>query len=140
VRTLLLLPLLVACKLDNPRTTRDIVWSDPETEALARRACYDCHSNDTHWPWYSNVPVVGNLVAGDVHRGRCHMNFSEWDGPNEEAEEAPEEVREGEMPLGMYTAAHPEARLTPEEREQLAQGLARTFAADPPRAGEACED
>ena len=137
---MLVLALLVGCRLDNPPTTRDIVWADAETEALARRACYDCHSNETHWPWYARAPVVGSIVAGDVHRGRCHMNFSEWDGPNEEAWDAPDEVRDGDMPLGMYTAAHEEAQLTPDERDRLAAGLAATFAADPPREGEACED
>lgn len=132
--------LVVACKLDNPPETHAIAWADAETEALARRACYDCHSNETHWPWYSRVPVVGNLVAGDVHRGRCHMNFSEWDGPNEEAWDAPDELLDGDMPLAMYAAAHEEARLSPDERARLAAGFRATFAQDPPRDGEACED
>ncbi|MEQ1571812.1 MAG: heme-binding domain-containing protein, partial [Myxococcota bacterium] len=92
------------------------------------------------WPWYSWAPVLGSVVTSDVHRGRCKMNFSGWDGPNEEAWEAPEKVREGEMPLGAYAAAHGDARLTPEEREQLAVGLAATFDRDPPRDGEACDD
>lgn len=132
--------LMLSCKLDNPEITREIVWIDAETEALARRACYDCHSNETHWPWYSRAPIVGSLVASDVHRGRCHMNFSQWDRPNEEAWEAPEKVLEGEMPLAMYLTAHKEARLTDEERSRLAEGLAATFQEDPPLEGEACDD
>lgn len=137
---LLALLILTACKHDNPPTTREVVWSDAETEALARRACYDCHSNETHWPWYSWMPVVGSLVTSDVHRGRCHLNFSEWDRFYDDAAEAPEKVREKEMPLGMYLAAHREARLTEAEREQLAAGLARTLRDDPPVGPEACED
>ena len=133
--------LLAGCKLDNPPATRDIQWADAETEALARRACYDCHSNETHWPWYSHAPVVGSLVAKDVHQARCHMNFSHWDRPNEDAWEAPEKLLDREMPLAMYLAAHKEARLTDDERQQLADGFLRTFATDPPvEGGDPCED
>jgi hypothetical protein len=132
--------LALACRLDNPAPTRAIAWSDPGTEALARRACYDCHSNETEWPWYAHAPGVGLVVSADVHRARCHMNFSEWDRPNEEAWEAAEEVLDGDMPLPTYLLAHPAARLTDPERSELAAGLRATFEADPPLPGEACED
>ena len=130
----------LGCRHDNPPTTQEIVWDSPRTEALARLACYDCHSNETHWPWTSWMPIAGSIVTGDVHRGRCHMNFSEWDRPNGEAWDAPDEIRDGDMPLGAYTAMHKSARLTDAELEELAQGFERTFANDPPLPGEACED
>ena len=119
---------------------REIVWADAETEALARRACYDCHSHETDWKTLHRLPILNSLVRSDVKRGRCKMNFSAWDGPNEEAWEAPSAVLDGEMPLALYTASHGEARLTDEERRQLADGLMRTFADDPPQDGEGCED
>lgn len=132
--------LALACRYDNPPVTREIVWADAETEALARRACYDCHSNETAWPWYAWSPILGSFVTRDVHRGRCDVNFSEWDRPNEDALAGPALVRSGEMPLALYTVTHRDARLTPAEREALADGLHRTFDADPPVLGEACAD
>lgn len=133
--------LAAGCNLDNPEPTREIVWADAETEEIARRACYDCHSNETHWPWYSYAPVVGSLVAKDVHRARCHMNFSHWDRPNENAYDAPEKILEKEMPLASYRAAHKEARLTDEERQRLAEGFLATLRSDPPiDGGDPCED
>ena len=132
---------LAACGFpDNPAIEREIVWADAETEALARRACYDCHSNETDWKLMHRLPIVNSLVRNDVRRGRCAMNFSDWDAPNEEAWEAPSKVLDGEMPLAVYTATHGEARLSDEERRQLADGLLRTFEADPPADGEACDD
>ena len=132
--------LLVGCKLDNPPVTQSITWDSERTEELARRACYDCHSNETKWPWTSYVPILGSIVASDVHRARCHMNFSEWDGPNEEAWDAPDEIRDGDMPLGAYTMMHSKARLTDEELDALARGFELTFAIDPPLPGEACDE
>ena len=137
---LLLGGLLGACIPDNPAVTREIRWADAETEALARRACYDCHSNETDWPWYTRVPGVGAMVKGDVRRAREHMNFSTWDQENKDAEDAPEEVLEGEMPLPLYIKHHEEADLTDAERAALAEGLRATFAADPPLGGDGADD
>lgn len=131
---------LVGCKLDNPPITQEIHWDSERTEELARRACYDCHSNETKWPWTSYVPIVGSIVASDVHNARCHMNFSAWDRGNEDAWDAADEIRDGEMPLGAYTMMHKAARLSDAELEELAQGFERTLALDPPRSGEPCED
>lgn len=137
---LLLLALTGCPSLDNPPIGREIRWVDAETEELARRACYDCHSNETKWTAGHRVPIVRSIVAGDVKRGRCHMNFSEWDGPNEEAWDAVDELLDQDMPLKMYLATHGEARLTDDERLRLAEGIAATFEIDPPRDGERCED
>src|SRR5215216_1353338 len=64
---------------DNPPTTREPAWDDPTTRALAVRACFDCHSNETRWPWYSYVAPVSWLTQRDVDEGRRELNFSEWD-------------------------------------------------------------
>ncbi|ARA94491.1 hypothetical protein AWN76_015890 [Rhodothermaceae bacterium RA] len=116
----------------NPPVSREVRWDRPETRALAQRACFDCHSNETVWPWYAYVAPVSWRVAGHVEDGRRHLNFSAWDQPNEDADEVEEVLREGEMPLWDYVLLHPEARLTGAETEALIEGLRATFAADPP--------
>jgi hypothetical protein len=85
--------------------------------AIFDRACNDCHSNQTVWPWYSSVAPVSWLVAHDVNEGRREMNFSEWSGYEAEKlgklrKEICEEVSEGEMPGFIYTLMHAEAKLT----------------------------
>lgn len=85
---------------------------------LLRRACYDCHSNQTRWPWYSEVAPVSWLVARDVRLGRGQLNFSAWGEYNaydraDLLDEACEETTEGNMPLGIYTMMHSRARLSP---------------------------
>jgi mono/diheme cytochrome c family protein len=111
----------------NPPVTSEPTWDAPETRALARQACFDCHSNETEWPAYSRVAPVSWLIQRDVAKGRAVLNFSEWQRPQEEAKEAAEEVLEGEMPLRMYQLMHAHARLSVAEREQLARGLERTL-------------
>jgi hypothetical protein len=96
----------------------------PPVAATLRAACYDCHSDETKWPWYSHIAPVSWLVAGDVRDGRERMNFSDWphDQPERAAkrlERISEEVGYRNMPPGKYTLLHPEARLTPAQREQL---------------------
>ena len=96
----------------------------PPVAATLRAACYDCHSNETKWPWYSHIAPVSWLVAGDVRDGRERMNFSDWphDQPERAAkrlERISEEVGYRNMPPGKYTLLHPEARLIPAQREQL---------------------
>ena len=115
--------LLLACVHQNPPVTREIRWVDEQTAALARRACYDCHSNETVWPWYSHLPGVSGLVRRDVESAREELNFSTWDRPFHEAHEAPEALAEGEMPLPLYLRHHPEARLQPAEKAALIAGL-----------------
>jgi len=95
-----------------------------EVANLMRVACYDCHSNETSWPWYTNVAPVSWWVADHVEDARKHLNFSNWgDYDPEKAEhkleECFEELEEGEMPLESYTYTHGDADLSPEQRELL---------------------
>lgn len=101
---------------------------DATTRALAVRACFDCHSNQTKWPWYSYVAPMSWLVQHHVDEGREELNFSEWPHSGE-GDEAGEDVRDGSMPPRSYLWMHSEARLTPAEREQLARGLDAVFGA-----------
>jgi hypothetical protein len=115
----------------NPPVTGEPPWDVPETRALARRACFDCHSNETEWPAYASIAPVSWLVQHDVNEGRAVLNFSEWLRPQEEAKDASEEVLEGEMPPATYTLFHADARLNATDRDRLAQGLARTLSVAP---------
>jgi mono/diheme cytochrome c family protein len=103
-------------------------WDSPATRALAQKACFDCHSNETRWPGYASIAPMSWLIQNDVNNGRRHMNFSEWQLPQEHADDAAEQIREKEMPLPHYLWLHPESKLTDAEREQLAAGLSKMFA------------
>ncbi len=122
----------VSVNRSNPPVTREIKWDSSRTRTLAMDACYDCHSNETNWPWYAYVAPVSWWITDHVEHGRGHLNFSEWDKPNEDADEIVSVVASGEMPFPDYLRMHPEARLTPEETNLLIEGLARTLRNDPP--------
>jgi hypothetical protein len=120
----------------NPPIVAEPAWDSATTRALAERACFDCHSHETRWPWYARIAPMSWLVARDVAEGRETLNFSAWgaahqDREDEEAGEALEElvevVREGEMPPASYLLLHPEARLTPDEQQQLLDGLQQSL-------------
>ena len=96
----------------------------PQIAALLHNACYDCHSDETRWPWYSHIAPVSWLVADDVTRGRERLNFSNWPRALPERavkrlERISEEVDYQDMPPAKYTLMHPEARLTTGQRQQL---------------------
>jgi hypothetical protein len=112
----------------NPPVTGQPKWDSPETEQLARRACFECHTNETTWPWYSHVAPFSWLVQRDVDEGREVLDWSTWDGSQAEAAgESAEEVEEGEMPPWFFLPLHPEARLSDAEKERLIAGLRKTF-------------
>lgn len=111
----------------NPPGNVEPAWDSPATRELAVKACFDCHSNQTKWPWYSNIAPVSWLVQYDVEEGRETLNFSEFDKPQKEAEEAGEAVQEGEMPDPKYLITHPEARLSAAQKDQLVKGLVATL-------------
>jgi mono/diheme cytochrome c family protein len=110
----------------NPAGRNEPAWDRLETGALARRACFDCHSNETVWPAYANIAPMSWLVQHDVDEGREKLNFSEWQRPQKESSEAAKSVREREMPPWPYILLHPEAKLNAEERSALSRGLEAT--------------
>jgi len=108
----------------NPPVLGEPNWDSPQTRALAQRACFDCHSNETVWPWYSNIAPISWLAYRDVEEGRRKLNFSEWGiSRQENAGEVAESIWEGEMPMPIYLIQHPEARLTAAEKQALITGL-----------------
>lgn len=111
----------------NPSKKVEPAWDSPGTRELAARACFDCHSNETRWPWYASVAPLSWLVQRHVDHGREELNFSEWDRPQRHAHEAAEMVREGEMPLSSYLLVHGEAELTEDEKQALLRGLEATL-------------
>jgi hypothetical protein len=117
----------------NPAIRREPNWDSPRTRELVARACFDCHSNQTRYPWYSYVAPMSWLVNHDIHEARLKMNFSEWDLPQREALAAVEQIEKGNMPLPIYLPLHPEAWLNDEEKQALIHGIEATFAADRPR-------
>ena len=119
----------------NPSVTAEPRWDSPATRALAKQACFDCHSNETAWPSYSNVAPASWLVQRDVLEARAVLNFSEWHRAQKEAKDSSEEVRQGEMPPMSYRLMHPQARLSVADRERLASGLAKTIAASTAQRG-----
>ena len=112
----------------NPPVMGEPAWDSPTTRALAKQACFDCHSNETEWPAYASIAPASWLVQRDVDEGRAVLNVSEWQRPQEEAAKASEELREGEMPPAAYLLMHAHARLSTADRDRLAQGLAKTLA------------
>ncbi len=107
----------------NPPAVDEPAWPNPEVRRLAERACFDCHSHATRWPWYASVAPASWLLQRDVDEGRRKLNFSNWRASKEDAGEAAEEVSEGEMPPWFYLPLHPAAKLTDAEKATLVQGL-----------------
>ena len=95
-----------------------------DVEGVLQRACYDCHSNGTRWPWYSQVAPVSWFLIDHVNEGRHELNFSEWGSYNNQRKvkklhEIEEQVQRGEMPISSYTILHTDARLSGEEKNLL---------------------
>jgi hypothetical protein len=119
VATLVVAIQLVPVDRPTPPSGSEIPAS-PEVRAVLRRACYDCHSTQTQWPWYSHVAPFSWLVASDVREGTAEVNFSAWDrySAAEQAKKlakSRKEVDKGKMPLWFYLAIHRNARLSPAE-------------------------
>jgi len=115
---------------ENPQLVHEPGWDQPRTRELFFRACKDCHSNQTEWPWYSSVAPASWLVQRDVEEGRSHFNVSEWGRAENHGDEAAKRARAEEMPPWFYLPAHPRARLSDGEREELITGLVATFGED----------
>jgi hypothetical protein len=107
----------------NPPVQQEPNWPDQQTRDLAVRACFDCHSNETVWPWYTNVAPISWLVENDVQEGRSRLNFSEWNRGEHEIQEISGLIHSGEMPPFYYLIQHAEARLSDTEKETLINGL-----------------
>ena len=109
---------------ENPGDIHNEIKIEAGISNLLKTACYDCHSNETVYPWYSGIAPVSWLVNHDVEEGRDELNFSEWANyslrrKNHKLEEVIELVEEGEMPIPIYTITHSDAKLSQEEIKLL---------------------
>ncbi len=107
----------------NPPVETEIPAS-PEVRSILRRACYDCHSNETVWPWYSRLAPVSWLIERDVRVGREELNFSSWNRyttkqQTKNLKESWDQVAEREMPPWFYRPPHPDARLSQNDIDAL---------------------
>ncbi len=129
IPALLIIIQLVRIDKNNPPADPEndylsIVNPPSETTQLIKASCYDCHSNHTRYPWYSNVAPVSWLLRNHIVEGRKHLNFSEWAAYDAEkqahkTEECAEVIGEKEMPMKGYVWLHPEARLSDAQRQQM---------------------
>lgn len=128
---LLLVIQLVPYRVQDHAVVAEPNWDSPQTRALAVRACFSCHSNETEKPWYSYVAPMAWLVNNHVEGGRGALNFSEWT-PSQarQARKIDRVIRDGSMPPSSFTwfGLHSEAKLTPEETDALIAGLQATMA------------
>jgi hypothetical protein len=113
----------VPMTLTNPPVESDIP-APPDVKAILKVSCYDCHSNESVWPWYGKVAPVSWLLASDAEEGRGKLNFSTWNrySPKKQAQlvsEAMDEVREGGMPPWFYVIKHSEASISPDKLKVL---------------------
>ena len=135
-------PLPINPAIDPGKTIHSQMAVPTNVNAILRRACFSCHSNETDWPWYSRLPVAGDAVRDDVRKARTAMNFSDW---TDHAGKTPRraagtlmagcsDLRTGRMPKKEYVWMHPEARLNPAEIRQFCQWTeSLTIAARQPR-------
>jgi hypothetical protein len=111
----------------NPPVTGEPPWDSAATRATAVTACFDCHSNETVWPWYASIAPMSWRLQQHVDEGRAALNFSEWGSGEQESDDIVEVVAEGEMPPWDYLILHPEARLSGTDLQAFLDRLERTF-------------
>jgi Haem-binding domain len=119
----------------NPPVTGEPAWDSPATRAYAVTACFDCHSNQTQWPWYSNIAPMSWLIQHDVDEGRKRLNFSLWGSRGRGGDDMAETVYRGSMPPWIYLLAHPEANFSEADKTAFINGLIATFGGESGRGG-----
>ncbi len=111
----------------NPPVTREPNWSSPEARALVKEYCFQCHSNETEWPWYSYIAPASWLIKFDVVEGRGNFNFSEWDRNPGNLSEMVRNIDRGRMPPMQYTLFHPSSKMTAQQKQALDDALTATL-------------
>jgi hypothetical protein len=114
---------LIPIDRSNPPTTQEPNWSSPEARALVKQNCFDCHSNETVWPWYGYVAPVSWLLYFDIYRGRNEFNFSEWDKNPGRLNEMVREIQQGSMPPLQYKIIHTDTNLDAQHKQALIDAL-----------------
>ena len=117
------------CNHTNPPIVHEPTWNNQKTRDLAKQVCFNCHSNETIWPWYSKIAPISWLVFSDVTEARQKLNFSDWTYGKREGENSNkirQDIKMGEMPPIQYLLAHPEAKLGDSDNRIFADGLDAT--------------
>ena len=122
---------LIPFNLSNPPISSDIIAPE-NVKMILRESCYDCHSNETIWYWYTKYAPVSWLIAHDVNEGREYLNFSTWDNysVNEKREilhESIEEIQEGEMPMKIYELMHPNSKISEDKLKILTSWIKNEY-------------
>jgi mono/diheme cytochrome c family protein len=107
----------------NPAMVSEPAWSSPQARALVKEHCFQCHSNETEWPWYSNIAPASWLIQMDVNEGRRQFNFSDWNNHPGELDEMIGTIQEGEMPPIQYWMFHPNSRMNDQQKQELINAL-----------------
>jgi heme-binding protein len=122
---------LVHANRTNPPVRSDLA-APQDVGRLIRRACFDCHSNETRWLWYSAVAPFSWVIARDVSAGRRRLNFSDWadyasdpETKKHKLQEIVESIARGDMAPWYYRVLHPEARLRLDERDLVIHWASR---------------
>lgn len=116
----------------NNNTQYHGVFVNTEVDQLIKESCFDCHSNQTEWPWYTYVPLVGNVVVWDVVNGRDALNYSNWESfsPRKQRlilEDTIEVMARGTMPLKIYTAIHADLKISAEQKDFIENEIKKKF-------------
>ena len=118
---------LIPIDRTNPPTTQEPKWSSPEARALVKDHCFQCHSNETEWPWYSYIAPASWLIKYDVVRGRDQFNFSEWDQNPGTLSQMVRQIQRGSMPPIQYTLFHPSSNMNAQQKQALIDALTATL-------------
>jgi len=107
----------------NPPVVSEPNWTTAQARAIVKEHCFQCHSNETNWTWYSNIAPGSWLIAFDVIEGRQRFNFSDWNKKPGELDEMVAAIQSGEMPPVQYWIVHPGARLNTHQKQELIHAL-----------------
>ena len=116
---------LIFIKYENPAILNEPAWDSRDTKTTFMRACGDCHSNETVFPWYSKIPPVSFFLYNHISEGRENFNISEY--RREDGVKAAYEFKKGEMPLRAYTLIHKDAVIEGQAKVNFIRGLEATF-------------
>jgi hypothetical protein len=135
---IIILPLVVVLllaqliRIDKSNPPVRLALASGSAKPVLQRVCYNCHSNETTWPWYSSIAPASWLVGRDVREGRSHLNFSEWGAydsgmRSHKLRGIAEEVKSGDMPPWYYSFVHRDSRLRASERNQILAWVEETI-------------
>lgn len=117
----------------NPPVVSEPHWSSPQARALVKQSCFQCHSNETNWTWYSNIAPGSWLIAKDVSDARKEFNFSDWNNNPGDVDEMVEEIQEGGMPPIQYWIFHPQLKLNDQQKQELIAALKSSIPENGPK-------